>query len=142
MRLNGLMIAVGRSGVPKPHSAKDMGWHGACEVNTSGIPRIARRARRVMKLITTGAFGVTVPEIKGFARQQEHRVIYRGVEYEGTYLPKVRIEVIVADPPVDAAIAVNRCGAPTTHLAGAKMYLPDVSSILRIRTGDIEEAAL
>ena len=69
-------------------------------------------------------------------------MIYRGVEYEGSHLPKVRIEVIVADPPLDAAIAVNRCGALTTHLVGGKMYLPDVSCILRIRTGDIEEAAL
>ena len=44
MRLNGLMIAVGWSGVPKPRSAKVMGWHSACVVNTSSIPRIARRA--------------------------------------------------------------------------------------------------
>ena len=102
----------------------------------------ADRKARHWSLIATGAFGVTVPEIKGFGRQKEHRVFYRGVEYEGIYLPKVRIEVIVADPPLDAAIAVNRCGALTTHLVGGKMYLPDVSCILRIRTGDIEEAAL
>ena len=69
-------------------------------------------------------------------------MIYRDVEEEGICLPKVRIEVTVADPLGDAAIAVNRFGALTTQIATGEMYMPDLSDIPRVRTGDIEEAAL
>jgi nitrogen regulatory protein PII len=72
----------------------------------------------------------------------EYKVIYRDVEEEGICPPKVRIEVIVANPLVGAAIAVNRWGALTTQIATGEMYMPDLSYILRVRTGDIEEAAL
>jgi nitrogen regulatory protein PII len=93
-------------------------------------------------LILTGVLGVTVPRIKRFARQMECRVIYRDVVEEGICLPKVRIEVIVAELLAGAAIAVNRRKALTTRIATGQMYMPDLSYILRVRTGDIEEAAL
>jgi hypothetical protein len=69
-------------------------------------------------------------------------VIYRDVEEEGICLPEVRIELIVADPLAGAAIAVNGCGASTTQIATGEMYMPDLSYIPGVRTGDIEEAAL
>jgi hypothetical protein len=58
------------------------------------------------------------------------------------YPSEIRIDAIVAEAPPDAEIAVNRCGTPTTNIAGRKMYLPNVRCILRVQTRAIEEAAL
>jgi nitrogen regulatory protein PII len=80
-------------------------------------------------------------EIEGCARQKEHRVTYRRVEYEGIHRSKIRIEAIMAEAPPDAKIAVDRCGTLTTNIAGGKMYLPHVSCVLHVRTSAIEEVA-
>jgi nitrogen regulatory protein PII len=72
----------------------------------------------------------------------ERMVINCGVEYERSYIPKVKIETIVAYASLNIAIAAIRCRALTGHVAVGKIFVSDVSYIVRMRTGDIDEAPL
>ena len=83
-----------------------------------------------------GVNGITVIEVKGFGRQKGHTELYRGAEYVVDFLPKVKIEVVLADANVDAAVAAITRAAQTGRIGDGKIFVSDVESAVRIRTGE------
>ena len=91
---------------------------------------------------TAGVKGVTTTEVRGFGRQMGHAEIYRGAMYIADFLPKVMLEVIVADDLVDPVIALIRDHAKTGHIGDGKIFVCDVERVVRIRTGERDADAL
>ena len=89
-----------------------------------------------------GCTGLTVTEVKGFGRQKGHTELYRGAEYTVDFLPKVKVEVIVADGMVDKAIDAIIKAARTGKIGDGKIFVTDVSQVVRIRTGETNEDAV
>jgi nitrogen regulatory protein P-II 2 len=89
-----------------------------------------------------GVEGMTATEVKGYGRQKGHTEIYRGAEYTVNFLPKVRIEVVVADSLVDQAIEAIQEAAKTGKIGDGKIFVYDVASAVRIRTGETGDEAL
>jgi nitrogen regulatory protein P-II 1 len=89
-----------------------------------------------------GCTGLTVTEVKGFGRQKGHTELYRGAEYTVDFLPKVKVEVILADAMVDKAIDVIIKAARTGKIGDGKIFVTDVSQVVRIRTGETGEDAV
>ena len=89
-----------------------------------------------------GLQGMTVTEVKGFGRQKGQTEIYRGAEYQVSFLPKVKIEVAVADELVDAVVEAIANTARTGKIGDGKIFVMDVERALRIRTGETDGAAL
>ena len=93
-------------------------------------------------LSAIGVQGVTVTEVKGFGRQKGHTELYRGAEYVVDFLPKVKIETAIQDSIVDQVIEAIEKSAGTGKVGDGKIFVFNVESVLRIRTGDKDEAAL
>ena len=93
-------------------------------------------------LSEAGVAGMTATEVKGFGRQKGHTELYRGAEYVVDFLPKVRIEVVVADEQVDACIEAITEAARTGKIGDGKIFVTPVERVLRIRTGEEDEAAI
>ncbi|MEO8134447.1 MAG: P-II family nitrogen regulator [Betaproteobacteria bacterium] len=93
-------------------------------------------------LSALGATGLTVTEVKGFGRQRGHTELYRGAEYVVDFLPKVKIEIIVADALVEAAIDAIVKAARTGKIGDGKIFVTTVEQVVRIRTGETGEAAV
>ena len=93
-------------------------------------------------LSEVGASGLTVCEVKGFGRQKGHTELYRGAEYVIDFLPKVKIEVVVPDRLLDAAIEAIMKSARTGKIGDGKVFVYDVEQAIRIRTGETGEAAV
>ena len=89
-----------------------------------------------------GCSGLTVTEVKGFGRQKGHTELYRGAEYTVDFLPKVKVEVILADSMVDKAIDAIIKAARTGKIGDGKIFVTDVSQVVRIRTGETNEDAV
>ena len=89
-----------------------------------------------------GCTGLTVTEVKGFGRQKGHTELYRGAEYTVDFLPKVKVEVILADAMVDKAIDAIVKAARTGKIGDGKIFVTDVSQVVRIRTGETNEDAV
>ena len=89
-----------------------------------------------------GASGLTVTEVKGFGRQKGHTELYRGAEYVVDFLPKVKVEVILADALVERAIEAIIKAARTGKIGDGKIFVTDVQQAVRIRTGESGEAAV
>ena len=89
-----------------------------------------------------GCTGLTVAEVKGFGRQKGHTELYRGAEYTVDFLPKVKVEVILADSMVDKAIDAIIKAARTGKIGDGKIFVTDVSQVVRIRTGETGEDAV
>jgi nitrogen regulatory protein P-II 2 len=89
-----------------------------------------------------GVQGMTVTEVKGFGRQKGHTEIYRGSEYEVTFLPKVKIEVAVADAQADKVVQGIQRTAKTGQVGDGKIFVSTVDHVVRIRTGETDDAAL
>ncbi|MEO8383668.1 MAG: P-II family nitrogen regulator [Betaproteobacteria bacterium] len=89
-----------------------------------------------------GCTGLTVTEVKGFGRQKGHTELYRGAEYTVDFLPKVKVEVILADSMVDKAIDAIIKAARTGKIGDGKIFVTDVSQVVRIRTGETGEEAV
>ncbi|MDP2737599.1 MAG: P-II family nitrogen regulator [Pseudorhodobacter sp.] len=89
-----------------------------------------------------GIQGLTVTEIKGFGRQKGHTELYRGAEYVVDFLPKVKIEVVLADDMVDAAIEAVIAAARTDKIGDGKIFVSSVEQAIRIRTGETGEDAI
>ena len=87
-------------------------------------------------LEAVGVQGMTVSEASGFGRQKGHTEVYRGAEYTVDLVPKVRLEVIVDDPDVDAVIDAIVAAAQTGRLGDGKVWAIPVESIVRVRTGE------
>ena len=89
-----------------------------------------------------GVSGVTVTEVKGFGRQKGHTELYRGAEYVVDFLPKVKIEVAVADNLVEPALMAITGAANTGKIGDGKIFVTDLEQVIRIRTGEAGEEAL
>ena len=93
-------------------------------------------------LTAAGVHGMTVTEAKGYGRQKGHTEIYRGAEYAVTFVPKVKIEVAVAADQVDKAVAAITENAKTGQIGDGKIFVLDLQSAVRIRTGETDAAAI
>ena len=89
-----------------------------------------------------GVQGLTVTEVKGFGRQKGQTEIYRGAEYSVSFLPKVKIEVAVADPMVERVVETVQKTANTGKIGDGKIFVYDISHAVRIRTGETNSEAL
>jgi len=93
-------------------------------------------------LMAAGVVGMTVGEVRGFARQSGHSETYRGTEYNITFVPKVMIEVLAKDSDVERLIDVITECARTGSIGDGKIWVTPVESIHRIRTGELDEDAI
>jgi nitrogen regulatory protein P-II 2 len=93
-------------------------------------------------LMEIGVQGMTVTEVKGFGRQKGNRETYRGAEYTTDFVPKVKIDVFVADNLVPRVIETITRSAKTGSVGDGKIFVSDLSSVVRIRTGETGESAL
>lgn len=89
-----------------------------------------------------GVQGITVTEVKGFGRQKGHTELYRGAEYVVDFLPKVKIEVAVADAAVDQVIEAITKSANTGKIGDGKIFVSTLEQVIRIRTGETGEDAI
>ncbi|MFI3245009.1 MAG: P-II family nitrogen regulator [Ferrimonas sp.] len=89
-----------------------------------------------------GIAGMTVSEVKGFGRQKGHTELYRGAEYMVDFLPKVKLEVVLNDDQVEQAIDAIVETARTGKIGDGKIFITDVSRVVRIRTGEENEDAI
>jgi nitrogen regulatory protein P-II 2 len=93
-------------------------------------------------LADVGVQGVTVTEVKGFGRQKGHTELYRGAEYVVDFLPKVKLEIAVADSMVDAVVESVTKTASTGKIGDGKIFISSLEEIIRIRTGETGEEAV
>jgi nitrogen regulatory protein P-II 1 len=93
-------------------------------------------------LAEVGVNGLTVTEVKGFGRQKGHTELYRGAEYVVDFLPKIRVEMVVADDAVDGVIEAIVKAARTGKIGDGKIFVSSVEQAVRIRTGESGDAAL
>ena len=93
-------------------------------------------------LTEQGIQGLTVTEVKGFGRQKGHTELYRGAEYVIDFLPKLKIEIAVAESSVDQVIEVITRTANTGKIGDGKIFITDIEQAIRIRTGETGEEAL
>ncbi|HSI21748.1 MAG TPA: P-II family nitrogen regulator [Methylophilaceae bacterium] len=89
-----------------------------------------------------GVAGLTVTEVKGFGRQKGHTELYRGAEYVVDFLPKIKMELVVADNLLDACIEAIVKAARTGKIGDGKIFVTSVEQVIRIRTGETGEAAV
>ena len=89
-----------------------------------------------------GVSGLTVTEVKGFGRQKGHTELYRGAEYVVDFLPKIKVEVVIADDMVETAVESIIKAAHTGKIGDGKIFVSPVEQVIRIRTGETDETAL
>ena len=89
-----------------------------------------------------GVSGMTVTEVKGFGRQRGHTELYRGAEYVVDFVPKTRVEVAVRTELVDEVVEAIMKAAKTGKVGDGKIFITDISRVVRIRTGETDNAAL
>ena len=93
-------------------------------------------------LVDLGIEGMTVTEAKGFGRQKGHTEMYRGAEYEVNFIPKIQIDIVIKDEILDSATSAIVEAAKTDKVGDGKIFVFDVNSAIRIRTGEIDAEAL
>ncbi len=93
-------------------------------------------------LTDLGVQGMTLVEVKGFGRQKGHMEVYRGVEYEVSFLPKVKLEVAVDDGEAEEVVEVIASSAKTGEIGDGKIFIYELRDVIRIRTGEKGKEAL
>jgi nitrogen regulatory protein P-II 1 len=93
-------------------------------------------------LTEAGVQGMTVSEVRGFGRQRGHKEMYRGAEYTVDFLPKVKIELVVANDLVDKAVETIIKVARTGQIGDGKIFVTDLEEVIRIRTGETGPEAI
>ncbi len=93
-------------------------------------------------LTRVGVSGMTVSEVKGYGRQKGHSEIYRGAEYEIQFVPKVKLEIIVPDALLAGALEAIRSASNTGEIGDGKIFVSSVEQVIRIRTGEMDDAAI
>lgn len=93
-------------------------------------------------LASVGIQGMTITEVKGFGRQKGHKELYRGAEYVVEFLPKVKIEVVVADDALKGVVDAIIKAASTGRIGDGKIFISPVDDAIRIRTGESGEVAI
>ncbi len=89
-----------------------------------------------------GITGMTVFEVKGFGRQKGHTELYRGAEYVVDFLPKIQLDIVVDDDTVDSAVTAIINAAHTGKIGDGKIFVSPIEQVIRIRTGEMDSAAL
>ena len=89
-----------------------------------------------------GIQGMTVTEVKGFGRQKGHVELYRGAEYDIAFIPKVKLEIVVADSIVDKVVSTIMEKAKTGKIGDGKIFITKIEDVIRIRTGEKGESAI
>lgn len=93
-------------------------------------------------LTDLGIQGMTVTDVRGFGRQRGHREVYRGAEYQVDFVPKVKIEIVVADSMADEVVRVVTDAARTNQIGDGKIFVSPVEEVVRIRTGETGDEAI
>ncbi len=93
-------------------------------------------------LSEVGVQGITVTEVKGFGRQKGHTELYRGAEYVVDFLPKIKIDVAVTDALVEQVLEAIQQSARTGKVGDGKIFVSELSQVIRIRTGELDGDAL
>ena len=93
-------------------------------------------------LTEAGITGMTVSDVKGYGRQQGHSELYRGAEYVVDFLPKIKLDLIVAGEDVDNVVKLIVDAAKTGKIGDGKIFVSDIEKIIRIRTGEEDEEAI
>jgi len=93
-------------------------------------------------LLGVGVHGMTITEVKGYGRQKGHTEIYRGAEYVVNFLPKIRIEIAVAEADTDRVVEAITAAAKTGQIGDGKIFVAPIEQALRIRTGETGADAL
>ena len=93
-------------------------------------------------LIEQSIHGMTVTEVRGFGRQKGHKEMYRGTEYEVDFIPKIKLEVVVADAQFEQAVQAIVDAAKTGQVGDGKIFVHDLAEAVRIRTGETGETTL
>jgi len=93
-------------------------------------------------LTDAGITGMTVSDVKGYGRQQGHSELYRGAEYIVDFLPKIRIDLVVAEDQVDEVVSLISESARTGKIGDGKIFVSPIEKIIRIRTGEEDEEAI
>jgi nitrogen regulatory protein P-II 1 len=93
-------------------------------------------------LMAVGLQGMTITEVRGFGRQRGHTETYRGTEYVVDFVPKVKIELAVADELLDKTVAAIISGAKTGQIGDGKIFISDLSEVIRVRTGETGAQAI
>ena len=93
-------------------------------------------------LAEVGIAGMTVSEVKGFGRQKGHTELYRGAEYQVDFLPKIKIELVLDDDRVEQAVEAIQTSAKTGKIGDGKIFVYNVETAVRIRTGEHNEDAI
>ncbi|GAA2147669.1 P-II family nitrogen regulator [Nocardioides koreensis] len=93
-------------------------------------------------LETVGVTGMTVSEVSGYGRQKGHTEVYRGAEYDIALVPKIRVEIVVNDEDADAVVDAIVTSAATGRIGDGKVWVAPIESVVRVRTGDRDDAAI
>lgn len=93
-------------------------------------------------LLAAGTEGMTVSEVRGYGRQKGHKEVYRGAEYQIAFIPKLKLEVAVTDDRAEAVVEAIRKGAHTGKIGDGKIFVVDLETALRVRTGERDNDAL
>jgi nitrogen regulatory protein P-II 1 len=93
-------------------------------------------------LAEAGITGMTVSDVKGYGRQQGHSELYRGAEYVVDFLPKIKLDLVVAGEDVDKVVEIITSSAKTGKIGDGKIFVSSIERIIRIRTGEEDEEAI
>jgi nitrogen regulatory protein P-II 1 len=93
-------------------------------------------------LETVGVTGMTVSEVSGYGRQKGHTEVYRGAEYDVALVPKIRLEIVVPDGDADSVVDTIVRSAQTGRIGDGKVWVASIEGVVRVRTGDRDDAAL
>ncbi len=93
-------------------------------------------------LVKLGIQGLTLTEVKGYGRQKGHTELYRGAEYKVDFLPKIKLEVATDDKQFDVVLEAIQTAAHTGKVGDGKIFVTSLEQVIRIRTGETDEAAL
>ncbi|WGL53702.1 P-II family nitrogen regulator [Nocardioides sp. BP30] len=93
-------------------------------------------------LETNGITGMTVSEVSGYGRQKGHTEVYRGAEYDVTLVPKIRLEIAVPDEDVEVVVGAIESSARTERIGDGKIWVSPLETVVRVRTGDRDDAAI
>ena len=128
------------------------GWPGRCGVAGNGPAAAMKKIEAIIKpfkleevkdaLGEVGIEGMTVSEVKGFGRQRGHTEIYRGSEYTVDFLPKIKLEIVLSNERLDAALAAIVKSAKTGKIGDGKVFVSSIEEAVRIRTEEKGESAV
>jgi nitrogen regulatory protein P-II 1 len=136
-------------GKQRPHGGRRPHARGGCLNEKGKTVKLIIAAIKPFKLeevrealTAIGVRGMMVTEIKGFGSQSGHTEIYRGAEYAVNFVPKVRLEIVVADALSDQVVATIQKTAKTDKIGDGKIFVLDVEHAVRVRTGETDDDAL